>query len=138
MRKQTVFRVEPSPTNSNWKVTREGEEHPLLFADSKTDAMKLAKQMADEHEGKVVVEGVNTVWKHMRRSQKNPRGGRLHKEMPVQISNVQLVCPACSQATRTGVRFKEDGSKHRFCKHCSAEIGQLSPAKKRRAKTARV
>jgi large subunit ribosomal protein L24 len=83
-------------------------------------------------DGKVVVEGVNRVFKHMRKSQKNPRGGRLQKEMPVQASNVQLVCPSCGKAARTGVRFKDDGSKNRYCKSCSAEIGQISPAKKRR------
>ena len=41
---------------------------------------------------KVVVEGVNRVYKHVRRSQQNPQGGRLSKEMPVSISNVLLVC----------------------------------------------
>jgi large subunit ribosomal protein L24 len=108
----------------------------ILVGRDKSVRAKVLRMLRDE--GKVVVEGVNTVWKHMRRSQKNPRGGRLHKEMPVQISNVQLVCPACNQATRTGARIKADGSKHRYCKNCSAEIGQLSPAKKRRPKTAGV
>jgi large subunit ribosomal protein L24 len=115
---------------------RVDDQVEVMVGRDKSVRAKVLRMLRDE--GKVVVEGVNTVWKHMRRSQKNPRGGRLHKEMPVQISNVQLVCPACNQATRTGVRFKDDGSKHRFCKNCSAEIGQLSPAKKRRAKTAGV
>ena len=52
--------------------------------------------------GQGVVEGVNRVYKHVRRSQKNPQGGRLSKEMPVQMSNVALVCGACGKATRTG------------------------------------
>ena len=51
----TEFKVIPSPTNKNWKVLRDGEEVPLLFADSKEDAVKQAKHMAEEHEGKVVV-----------------------------------------------------------------------------------
>jgi large subunit ribosomal protein L24 len=79
---------------------------------------------------KIVVEGVNRVFKHMRKSQKNPRGGRLQKEMPIWLSNVQLVCPACGQPTRTGARVK-DGAKFRYCKKCTAEIGQISPAKKK-------
>jgi large subunit ribosomal protein L24 len=80
-------------------------------------------------EQKIVVEGVNRVYKHVRRSQKNPRGGRLFKEMPVSISNVMLVCPSCSRPTRTGARLHDDGSKHRVCKRktCGKEIGQLSP-----------
>ena len=45
----------------------------------------------DHEAGKVVVEGVNRVYKHVRKSQKNPQGGRLSKEMPIHISNVMLV-----------------------------------------------
>ena len=37
---------------------------------------------------KIVVEGVNRVYKHLRPSQKNPQGGRLSKEMPIDVSNV--------------------------------------------------
>ena len=99
----------------------------------KDKGVRAKVQRVMREEGKVVVEGVNLVWKHMRKSQKNPRGGRLHKEMPVKLATVQLVCPACNQRARTGVRFKPDGSKHRYCKKCSAETGQISPAKKRRA-----
>ena len=39
----------------------------------------------DREAGKVVVEGMNRVYKHVRRSQKNPQGGRLNKEMPIQM-----------------------------------------------------
>jgi large subunit ribosomal protein L24 len=41
--------------------------------------------------GLVVIEGVNYVWKHLRRTQQNPQGGRLQKEAPISASNVQLV-----------------------------------------------
>ena len=81
---------------------------------------------------KAVVEGVNTVHKHVRRSQKNPQGGRLRKEMPVALCKLLLVCPACSAATRTGVRFLDDGSKVRYCKKCSASVGQLAPPKEKK------
>ena len=36
----------------------------------------------DRTAGKMIVEGVNLVYKHVRRSQRNPQGGRLSKEMP--------------------------------------------------------
>lgn len=88
----------------------------------------------DRQAGKIVVEGVNEVRKHVRRSQKNPQGGQLHKEMPMAISNVQLVCSSCGKSTRTGARYLEDGSKERYCKKCKAGLGQLSPAKARYAK----
>ena len=88
----------------------------------------------DHAAGKVVVEAVNRVKKHVQRSQRNPQGGRLSKEMPIQLSNVRLVCTACGGAARTGSRRLEDGSKVRYCKKCSANIGQISPPKSSVAK----
>ena len=79
--------------------------------------------------GKIVVEHVNRVYKHVRRSQKNPQGGRLSMEMPIQLSNALLVCEACDTATRVGARFLDDGSKERYCKKCGAGNGQIAPPK---------
>jgi large subunit ribosomal protein L24 len=86
----------------------------------------------DRGAGRLVVEGVNRVYKHVRRSQKNPQGGRLSKEMPVQISNVLLLCNKCGRGVRTGARLAQDGSKERFCRKCSSSLGQISPAKKKK------
>ncbi|HEX3599457.1 MAG TPA: 50S ribosomal protein L24 [Lacipirellulaceae bacterium] len=80
--------------------------------------------------GKAIVEGVNGVKKHIRRSQKYPQGGVLKKDMPIQLSNLKFVCSSCGAATRLGARFLEDGSKERFCKKCNASAGQIAPAKK--------
>jgi large subunit ribosomal protein L24 len=88
----------------------------------------------DRQAGKLIVEGVNRVYKHVRRSQRNPQGGRLSKEMPVQLSNVLLVCPKCGKASRTGARFLDDGSKERYCKKCGAGSGDLAPARAAHAK----
>jgi len=87
----------------------------------------------DHKTGKAVVEGVARVYKHVKRSQKNPQGGRLSKEMPVQLSNLMLVCESCKAASRTGSRVLADGSKERYCKKCDAGIGQLAPARASRA-----
>lgn len=87
----------------------------------------------DRGAGKVVVEQVNRVYKHVRRSQKNPQGGRLSIEMPIPISNVLLVCERCGAAARVGARILPDGSKERYCKKCGAGNGQISPPKARRA-----
>src|SRR6187549_2275309 len=84
----------------------------------------------DRSTGKAVVEGVNRVKKHIRRSQKYPQGGVLSKEMPVQLSNLKYVCSSCGASARLGARFLDDGSKERFCKKCSASAGQIAPAKK--------
>ena len=70
----------------------------------------------------VCVEGVNTVHKHVRRSQKHPRGGRIEKEAPVDISNVMLYCDACEKPTRPKSMIDDDGTKTRVCRHCEAVI----------------
>jgi large subunit ribosomal protein L24 len=79
--------------------------------------------------GKLVVEGVNRVYKHMRPSQRNPQGGRLSKEMPIDASNVLLFCPACNRGVRVGHRYTEAGQKERFCRKCSTGLGNVGPVK---------
>lgn len=92
------------------------------------DAGKTAKVLRVlTKQRKLIVEGVGRVYKHMRRSQRNPQGGRLSKEMPIDWSNVLLVCPQCGQGSKTGARPTADGGKERFCKKCGAGIGKLSP-----------
>jgi large subunit ribosomal protein L24 len=88
----------------------------------------------DRAAGKLTVEGANRMYKHVRRTQKNPQGGRLSKEMPLPMSNVLLVCGTCGVATRTAARYENDGSKHRYCKKCGADNGQVAPARGRYAK----
>ena len=84
---------------------------------------------------KVVVEGVNRVYKHVRRGHpKSPQGGRLSREMPIDISNVLLYCDACGRGVRVGMKYTADGSKVRFCRRCSAELGNVSPANPKYAK----
>ncbi len=88
----------------------------------------------DGETNKALVEGVNKVYKHVKRSQKYPQGGRLSKEMPVQLANVQYYCESCSKPARLGARYLDDGSKERFCRKCGAGAGALAPAKARYAK----
>lgn len=99
------------------------------------DAGTRGKVLSVNHQnGKLIIEGVNRVYKHVRRSQRNPQGGRLSKEMPVQMSNVKLVCESCGNATRTGARYLDDGSKERYCKKCGKGQGQIAPPKPSYAK----
>ena len=42
-------------------------------------------------DGKLLVEGVNMVSKHSKASQKNPKGGIIHQESPIDASNVMYV-----------------------------------------------
>jgi large subunit ribosomal protein L24 len=90
-----------------------------------------------EKEGRrrVVVEGVNRVYRHIRRSQKNPQGGRLSKEMPIDASNVLVVCTSCGKASRLGAKVTADGGKVRVCRKCGADLGALRRPRAGRATT---
>ena len=84
----------------------------------------------DRDKGQVVVEGVNQVYKHVRRGHpKSPQGGRLHVEMPISISNVQFYCGSCEKGVRLGYRYTDDGSKERYCRTCQASAGTVSGPK---------
>ncbi len=87
----------------------------------------------DREKNRVIVEGVNKAYKHVKRSGKNPQGGRLSKEMPVSASNVMLICPESGKRTRVGVRYLKDGSKERFAKRSGASLGVIAPAKQKYA-----
>ncbi len=83
--------------------------------------------------GKVVVEGVNRVYKHVRARQdrRNPQGGRLSKEMPIDVSNVLLYCQTCRRGRKYKRVLGADGSKDRVCKKCGASLGLLRKPKTR-------
>jgi large subunit ribosomal protein L24 len=91
-------------------------------------------QVLPEKEGRrrIVVEGINRVYRHIRKSQKNPQGGRLSKEMPIDASNVLVVCTACGKASRLGAKIAADGGKTRVCRKCGADLGTLRRAKSRK------
>ena len=74
---------------------------------------------------RVVVQSVNIRTKHQKQVQtqagRNMNPGRIQFEGPVDISNVMLVCPKCSEPTRVGVQRDAEGA-HRVCKNCEATI----------------
>ena len=85
-------------------------------------------------EGKVVVEGVNRVYRHLKPSRRNPQGGRLSKEMPVDASNVMLIDPVQGVPTRVGVRAMPDGSKELYAKKSGTRLRVLKKPKAAAAK----
>lgn len=73
-------------------------------------------------QNRVVVEGINRVWKHVRPSQRYPQGGRIQKDAPIQISNVMPIDPATGRPTR--VRFElRGGIKHRVAVKSGTDLG---------------
>ncbi|MDH4308398.1 MAG: 50S ribosomal protein L24 [Acidimicrobiia bacterium] len=72
-------------------------------------------------EGKILVEGVNTAKKHMKTNPQQPNsGGIVDRDMPIDASNVMIVCSKCGP-TRIGARFDQKG-KHRICVKCGGDL----------------
>ncbi len=71
---------------------------------------------------RVVVEGVNVVHRHTRPTRELPQGGIIENEAPIDVSNVQLVCPRCSKRSRTRITYLKDDRKARVCCKCDEVI----------------
>ena len=70
---------------------------------------------------RVIVAGVNMVKRHMRPRAERP-GGIIEREGSIHVSNVMIICKSCNKPTRVGFRFRESGSKVRFCRHCDQPL----------------
>ena len=75
-------------------------------------------------EGKVIVEGVNVVTKHVKPRRMGEPGGLVKAESALYACKVQVVCPKCGRPTRTGSKINAKGQKVRTCKKqdCGAEF----------------
>jgi large subunit ribosomal protein L24 len=73
---------------------------------------------------RVVIEGINRVWKHVRPSQRNPQGGRIQKDAPIHISNVMPIDPSTGRGTRVRMQMK-DGRKHRIAVGSGTDLGPV-------------
>jgi large subunit ribosomal protein L24 len=74
---------------------------------------------------RVVVAQLNLVKRHQRARQagnQQVQAGIIEKEAPLHLSNVQLVCTQCNEATRVNFRLNAEGRKVRVCKHCKQDI----------------
>ena len=75
-------------------------------------------------EGKVIVEGVNVVTKHVKPRKMGEAGGIIKAESALYADKVQLVCPKCGRPTRVGHMIDDKGKKVRVCKKadCGAKF----------------
>ncbi len=84
---------------------------------------------------RLVVQGINLRWKHMRKSQQAPQGGRVRREVAVHISNVMLYDESVGRRTRLGSKVV-DGKKTRIARITGKEAG-TAPAAQESAKAAK-
>lgn len=75
---------------------------------------------------RIVVEGLNLRYKHLRPKREGEKGQRVELPTSISVSNVMLVCPKCSKTTRVGMRLLDSDlkgkKKVRICKKCGEAI----------------
>ncbi len=97
-----------------------GDQVAVIAGDEKGKQGKVLRVVSED---RIIVEGVNYIWKHLRKTQKTPQGGRLQKEAPLHVSNVMLVNPKSGKPERVGVR-REDGKAVRYFKKSGNPVGK--------------
>jgi large subunit ribosomal protein L24 len=118
---------------------RRGDEVLIVTGASRGRRGRVLRVDAEKSE--VIVEGVNLVFRHIRRSEQHPQGGRLRREAPIHLSNVMAVDPNEDVPTKVGrvLRDPEKGSlgKVRIARKSGADLdaaAQKSGKKGRKAK----
>ena len=77
---------------------------------------------------RVVIEGLNLRYKHLKPRRGNEKGQRIMFPAPLDSSNVQIICPKCGQTAKIGYKILEHKNelaqekKQRICKKCQAVI----------------
>ena len=95
-----------------------GDTVVLITGDDKYRGKKGKVLAVSPKEGKVIVEGINVVKKHVKPRKAGDPSGIIETESAVYASKVQVVCPKCNKPTRVAHKVFEDGSKERICKKC--------------------
>jgi large subunit ribosomal protein L24 len=98
---------------------RKGDLVQVIAGDAKGTQARVLRVLPKEN--RVVVEGVNVRTKHVKRSQQNPQGGTITKEMAIHASNVMPVVDG--KPTRVRFETRKDGSKVRVAVKGGAQIG---------------
>ena len=72
-------------------------------------------------EGKVIVEGVNIVSRHVKPRRQGEQGGIIDTEGAIYACKVAMYCPKCGKGVRVKTTVK-DGKKIRVCAKCGNEF----------------
>ncbi len=100
-------------------MSRVKRDDQVLVISGKDRGKKGKVRRIFPEDGKLVVEGLNLVKRHMKRSEQNPQGAILSRESRLPLDRVLPVCPKCNRGVRVGFKVLPDGTKQRVCKRCS-------------------
>ena len=98
---------------------REGDTVMVIAGKDAGTESRIAKVFPDAN--RIIVEGVATAKRHQKPTGELNTGGIIDKDMPIDASNVMIVCKDCGP-TKIGASFDEDGKKHRVCRKCGGEL----------------
>jgi len=99
------------------------KEKDIVQAVKGRDKGKKGKVLTILDGGKrALVEGINMLKKHKRKTQADQQGGIISIESGISIANIKLVCKHCNRAVRVGFTVLKDGTKSRYCKACKEAI----------------
>ena len=111
-----------------WKIKKDDMVVVITGADRDLGHARKVLRV-DRAKGKIVVEGVNRVYKHVKPSRRNPQGGRLQIEQPIDMSNVKIFNSRTNKGTRVGFAYDEKGQKLRIAKDDGKTIHVIRKAK---------
>jgi len=94
----------------------------VLVIAGKDKGKKGKVRFAYPKDERLLVEGVNFIKKHARATGRVRQAGIIEREVPINVSDVMLLCAKCNHPARVGFRFLEDGRKVRFCRSCHEVI----------------
>jgi len=98
---------------------RKGDRVRVLSGKDVGKEGEITRVLADSN--RVIIDGVNVAKKHQRQTRATMQAGIIDKDMPVNASNVAILCDKCGP-TRIGYRFDDDGKRSRVCKKCGGDL----------------
>ena len=98
---------------------RTGDQVKVIRGKDAGKESRIAQVFLDK--GKIIVEGVATAKRHTKPRGQTMQGGIVDKDMPIDASNVMIMCPACGP-TRIRQQFDADGHKRRVCAKCGGDL----------------
>ena len=99
---------------------KKGDEVKVIAGKDRGRTGKILTTNAEK--GTVIVSGLNIATKHKKPRNVQDPGGIIKQELPLDVSNVMIVCPKCHKTTRIKTEVSASGEKTRICKKCGAQL----------------